>query len=102
MGAIVALRGGARDDQWINIETVWSSIIGRKLTSLTVYDADGDGTDDLVAGLKDGSVRVLDALTGEIRGVSAPSDAPVAGFSVDGDRLLVLRADGQVEVVPAE
>jgi len=101
MGAIVALRASPRDDEWINIETVWSSIIGRKITSLTVFDADGDGTDDLVAGLKDGSVRVLDALTGESKGVSAPSDAPVAGFSLDGDRMLVLCDDGHVEIVPA-
>lgn len=100
MGSVTARRAKPpRPDEWIHFDTVWSLVIGHKISRLTTADVDGDGAAELLIGHKSGAVRVVDALTGETEALSAATGSPVVGFDRDGARVLVLHADGLVEML---
>lgn len=102
MGTVTARRAQPpRGDEWIMFDVLWTQVIGRKVSRLGTADLDGDGRPELLVGLRDGGVRVLDALSGEAVAASAQTGSPVVGFGEDGERLLVLHADGLVQVPPA-
>ncbi len=102
MGAVTARRAQPpRGDEWIAFDTLWSLVIGRRIACLTTADADRDGEAELLIGMKSGAVRVVNALTGETEALSAATGSPVVGFRRDREQLLVLHADGLVEVLPA-
>jgi hypothetical protein len=78
-----------------------SSERGRKVTRLEVADADGDEEPKLLVGMEDGTVQIVNALTGEPKARSSASGSAVVGFYRDGEDLLVLHANGQVDLLKA-
>lgn len=78
-----------------------SSERGRKVTRLEVADADGDEEPKLLVGMEDGTVQIVNALTGEPKARSSASGAAIVGFYRDGEDLLVLHANGQVDLLKA-
>ena len=101
MGTVTAWRAQPpRGDEWIALDTLWKLVIGRRITGLTTADADRDGEPELLIGMKSGAVRVVNALTGKTEALSAATGSPVVGFRPDGQQLLVLHADGRVELLP--
>ena len=102
MGTVTARRSQpARGDEWLFFDTVWNLVTGRKVTRLDVADTDADGEPELLIGMKDGAVQIVNALTGEPEARSSASGSAVVGFYRDGEDLLVLHSDGQADLLKA-
>ncbi|MFQ5811493.1 MAG: FG-GAP repeat domain-containing protein, partial [Armatimonadota bacterium] len=99
-----------RNDRWITANAVWYRSLDEKITRLLATDLDGDGSGEVVAGTKTGSIYVLSAEDGSVRG-RAKSERPTAAggtgvtsLAWDGasQSVLVGRGDGSVLRVQAK
>ncbi len=98
MGAVIAWRNQQdRNDEWVNLDSPWSRVLGGRISALGVIETAAGAR--LLVGMEDGSVRVLDATTGEDVARTVATGSPVVGIIARDIEALIVHADGVVEAL---
>jgi hypothetical protein len=96
MGAVTAVRaGGKAKGASIPLDTLWTSVLGQKISSLWTGKLNDDHT-AVMAGTKAGAVFALNAKTGAVLGRSKPTGSPIVKFMDFKDGILALHRDGVI------
>ncbi|MFC1717282.1 hypothetical protein ACFL6S_26715 [Candidatus Poribacteria bacterium] len=99
MGAVTAVRaGGKAKGASIPLDTLWTSVLGQKISSLWTGRLNDDRT-AVLAGTKAGAAFALDAKTGAVLGGSEPTGSPIVKFMGFKGGILALHRDGVVEKI---
>ena len=99
MGTVIAVRsGGHTDERYIPLDTLWTSVLGQKVSSLWAGKLkDDDDQPALLVGMKSGAVFAVDVETGSLLGKSTSTGLPVVKFLRFEDGILALHSDGLIE-----
>jgi len=99
MGTVFGYRAGGQDGARLDLNTVWTRVIGEKITAMASLDVGGDDRPELLAGTKSGALHVLETQSGEPLAMLAAVDSPVRQILPAGDGVLVVHGDGAVRKI---